>query len=384
MIPPVRSPPSPVTLWRAWRRPQAPPPANGLFCGSGTEALFLIFSFLRDRQGARRVLLSPFNCGSVLSAVTAARLEPVFIDFATASSLALDLGQLEREVSPEPGHDLVLYAHLFGFSPGYAEIAAFCRARKIFLLEDAAHLPWGWPRTDACLGNAAIFSFGPSKPLNPGTGGAAWLHNELWPDFRAYAEALPHTATGNGAALLALALTHLKTTPLVLGAAAACGAIGRDALGPPAATEQRLHGDGWRQGTPFQARLAEEMLAEFSPVREHRRRVLASYREALHGLPDLQMLCDERDLYEENAPVRVPVTVAPEQRLKLVQILRHHGLWASTWIPQLLSANRAPGKCLPFATALLARLVALPTGFTGRELPTGKLGRALKSWRGQV
>lgn len=325
---------------------------------------------MHDRKGTRRVLLSPFTCESVLTAVTAAQLEPVFIDFSAASSFVLDLAVLQRHARPEPGCDIVLYTHLFGFSPGYADLADFCRSAGLFLLEDGAHVTPDWPRSNACRGDAAIFSFGVSKPLNLGMGGAAWIKAELRGEFHEYAAALPHVTVSFTAAVARLFLAQLKTNSLLLGIAAGCGLTERTSSSSAHRPGPPIRATRWTELHPFQTNLLEELLANFASVHRLRHRSLAGYREALEGLPELKLQCAEAELLGNNAPVRIMVTVPSNRRTVFIQSWRSHGLWAHTWIPSLLSTGAETASCCPNAAVLVERFVTLPTGFSRRSLLT--------------
>ena len=114
--PPVRTPLSMSIISAAWRGRKTPTPEDILYCSSGTEALHLLLSYLRDAIGCKRILLSPFTCESILEAVMASRLQPIFVDFKN-DSFIIDAEDLRRKAVPG-GKDIMLFTHLFGFSRG--------------------------------------------------------------------------------------------------------------------------------------------------------------------------------------------------------------------------------------------------------------------------
>lgn len=377
MIPPAITPFGLNDLRTAWRRRHDPPPEDLLLCGSGAEALFHLLSFLRETRGCRRLLLSPFNCGSVWDAVAAAGVTPVWVDF-SGPGLALDVAALRRQARPAPAGDAVLFTHLFGFSPGYAEVVACCRSQGLLLLEDGAHLMPDWPRSGACRGDAAIFSFGLSKALNLGGGGACWLRADWREAFNRHLATLPRIAAGLVPALAGLARARAKTHPVLLAVAAACrltkweqGGGGSHRKTSP---NRRLSG-GVTRMHPLRRQLLAVLLENAAALRQLRRDVLAAGQEALAAVPGLRVIGDPAELLADNAPVRIPVAVAPELRPAVLAALRQGGLWASPWITRLLGGPDAAAVC-PRAARLLDGFITLPTGFVRADL--SRLGDRLR------
>jgi dTDP-4-amino-4,6-dideoxygalactose transaminase len=377
MIPPAITPFSLSVLRTAWRRRHDPPPEDLLLCGSGAEALFHLLSFLRETRGCRRLLLSPFNCGSVWDAVTAAGITPVLVDF-SGPGFALDVAALRRQARPGPAGDAVLFTHLFGFSPGYAEVVACCREQGLVLVEDGAHLMPDWPRSGACRGDAAIFSFGLSKALNLGGGGACWLREEWRGAFNRHLAALPQIAAGLAPTLAGLARARAKTHPGLLAVATACRLTkweqgGGGAFRKTPSHRRRFGAVTWMH--PLQRQLLAVLLGDVAPqLRQLRRDVFAAGQAALAAVPGVQVIGDPAELLADNAPVRIPVAVAPERRAAVLAALRQRGLWASPWITRLLGGADVAADVCPQAARLLERFISLPTGFTRAELP--RLGAA--------
>jgi len=343
-----------------------PAPDDILYCSSGTEALFLLLSYLRDAKGCKRVLLSPFTCESVLESVTASRLHPVFVDF-VSDSLSIDVKDLQRKAIAGT-EDIVLYTHLFGFSPGYAEVNAFCRDKKVFLIEDCAHLIMDWVRTGACQGDAAFFSFGLSKPLNIGKGGTCWIRKEMRDEFLLYANSLPSTEIGTIPAIITLVSSYIRTNPVLLDAAVAF--MSKEKSTPIARpySEHRLRLDEWTRLNSFQISLIEKLLSIFAPMQRMRREMLATYEKNLKDLYGVQFLCGESALLANNAPVRVPLIVSAEQRDPLLRASIQNGLWTSTWIHFLISSNCSNETVCHQAADILKRIIALPVGFSHEEM----------------
>ena len=123
---------------------------------SGTAALHLTLA-CRDLGPGDEVLVPSFTFCATVQAVVACGATPVFVDI-DDRTLCLDLGDAERQRGPRTRAIVPV------------EAAAYARDRGLWLVEDAAHA-FGTPRTE---GDDVVrcFSFGPTKPLTTGQGGA--------------------------------------------------------------------------------------------------------------------------------------------------------------------------------------------------------------------
>ena len=119
----------------------------------------------------RQVIVPTNTFFATPNAVILAGGEPVLTDV-DASTLALGLAQVEAAVSDRTAG--VIVVHIAGLIPREIEqIGAFCRRRGLFLLEDAAHAHGAKRQgvSAGALGDAASFSFYPTKVITCGEGG---------------------------------------------------------------------------------------------------------------------------------------------------------------------------------------------------------------------
>jgi perosamine synthetase len=136
---------------------------------SGTAALEIALRMFGVED--RDVVVPANTFFATAAAVVHAGGRPQFADVDPAS-LALSLETIEAAVTPETAG--VVLVHIAGMlSPDTEAIAAYCRDRGIFLLEDAAHAHGATlhGRSVGTFGDAAAFSFYPTKVVTSGEGG---------------------------------------------------------------------------------------------------------------------------------------------------------------------------------------------------------------------
>jgi perosamine synthetase len=146
---------------------------NGLgavaFAGwSGAALAALDFAGVKDEA-----VLCPSNTFmAVPLAIVQAGGRPVFVD-CNRDDLCMSLGDLERKAREHRARAAVL-THIGGhLAFEIDEIAAFCRAEGIFLIEDCAHAHGaGWNgRRPGAWGDAGVYSFYATKTISTGEGG---------------------------------------------------------------------------------------------------------------------------------------------------------------------------------------------------------------------
>ena len=142
---------------------------HGVACSSGGAALELIMKAL-DVQG-KDVLVPTNTFIATANAVTLAGGRPVFLD-ADPATLGVSLKEIRRKVTDRTA--AVMVVHIGGImSAEMPAIAAWCKARKIWLVEDAAHAHGSEAdglRAGA-FGVAAAYSFFATKVITSGEGG---------------------------------------------------------------------------------------------------------------------------------------------------------------------------------------------------------------------
>jgi perosamine synthetase len=136
---------------------------------SGTAALHLCLSAMAARQPKKtRVLVCAYVCPQVVSAVTQAGTEPVFID-CRSDSLNADMEAAARAIDDRTLS--IICANTGGVPDDYTAAAAL----GVPVISDCAQAVGAriGDRDVAAWGACSILSFGPTKMLTAGAGGAA-------------------------------------------------------------------------------------------------------------------------------------------------------------------------------------------------------------------
>ncbi|MFO0905903.1 MAG: aminotransferase class V-fold PLP-dependent enzyme [Pirellulales bacterium] len=139
-------------------------------CSSGTIAVELALRGLGVKPDDE-VILAGYDFAGNFRAVEALGARPVLVDL-RADHWCLDVDQVARAISPQTR--CILFSHLHGELAEAAQLRALADERNVLLLEDACQAPGA--RVDGRLvsawGDAAVVSFGGSKLLTAGRGGA--------------------------------------------------------------------------------------------------------------------------------------------------------------------------------------------------------------------
>jgi perosamine synthetase len=144
--------------------------AHALTCGSGTFAVELALRALKIGPGDE-VILAAYDYGGNFLAVHAAGARPVLIDV-HPDNWNLDPGRIAAAVGPATR--AVLVSHLHGGVVPMREVLAVAAAHGLRVIEDAAQCPGAvvQGRRAGAWGDAGVLSFGGSKLLTAGRGGA--------------------------------------------------------------------------------------------------------------------------------------------------------------------------------------------------------------------
>jgi dTDP-4-amino-4,6-dideoxygalactose transaminase len=223
----------------------------------------------------------------------------------------------------------IVIVHIGGFvSPDTAVLADLCRARGLFLLEDAAHAHGAAfaGRPAGSIGDAAAFSFYPTKVITSGEGGMVTTASE-----------------------------HLRDEARIYRDQGKAGFLGGDHV--------RL-GYAWRM-SELHAAVGLVQLARLEEFVAVRRRVARVYDEALAGIPGIApVLAPEGS--EPNYYKYLAVLDEGIDRAGVKKVLREeHGVglsgevYASPLHRQPVFADLAAGP-LPVSEDLCARQVCLP------------------------
>lgn len=148
---------------------------------NGTAALELIFRALDLRGGEVIVPTNTFL--SSANAVIFAGGVPVLADV-DAQSLCLGIEDVERAMSPRTR--AVVVVHIAGLvCPEVDAIRGYCARHGLRLVEDAAHAHGAGPAGGraGALGDAAAFSFFPTKPMTAAEGGMITTDDDALAEF---------------------------------------------------------------------------------------------------------------------------------------------------------------------------------------------------------
>lgn len=142
-------------------------------CSSGTDALWLALEAAGVRPG-HRVITPPFTFFASAGSITRCGATPVFADIDPAT-FNLDPAAVEKIVSDSQLVRAIMPIHLYGQCADMDALRAIATQRGVAIIEDAAQAfgaSWRSKRAGT-LGNAAAFSFYPTKNLSAyGDGGA--------------------------------------------------------------------------------------------------------------------------------------------------------------------------------------------------------------------
>jgi len=146
--------------------------AHGVATSNGTTALHAALHALGIGPGDR-VVTTPFSFVATANAVRLCGAEPVFADV-DPQTLNLDPAAVREAIAGcEEGIDAVLAVHLYGLPAPMDELRAIADEHDVPLVEDAAqaHGAAVGGEPVGSLGDAACFSFYPTKNMTTGEGG---------------------------------------------------------------------------------------------------------------------------------------------------------------------------------------------------------------------
>jgi dTDP-4-amino-4,6-dideoxygalactose transaminase len=143
---------------------------HALTCGSGTFAVELALRALKVGPGDE-VILSAYDYPGNFLNVHAVGATPVLVDLDPAG-WQMSLDRLPEAVSPATR--VIIASHLHGGQVAMARLTAFAAERGLRVIEDAAQCPGALVqgRLAGTWGDVGVLSFGGSKLLTAGRGGA--------------------------------------------------------------------------------------------------------------------------------------------------------------------------------------------------------------------
>lgn len=139
-------------------------------CSSGTIAIELALRGLGVGPGDE-VLLAAYDFPGNFRAIEATGARPVLVDV-NAGDANLDISQLDDAITPET--KAILASHLHGSLIDMRQIRALADERGLSVVEDACQCPGAWVagKRAGAWGDVGVLSFGGSKLLTAGRGGA--------------------------------------------------------------------------------------------------------------------------------------------------------------------------------------------------------------------
>jgi perosamine synthetase len=146
--------------------------AHGIATSNGTTALHTALHALGLGRGDR-VLTTPFSFVASANAIRLCGAEPVFADI-DPETFTLDPRAVEETISEENGDiDAILVVHLYGLAANMGCLSDIADDYGLLLVEDAAqaHGAEYEGRRVGSFGDAACFSFYPTKNMTTGEGG---------------------------------------------------------------------------------------------------------------------------------------------------------------------------------------------------------------------
>jgi len=136
---------------------------------SGTSALEIILRYLNIKR--KEVIVPSLTFISTANAVIFAGGKPIFAEI-SSDTLCLDPASIQEKITPKT--KAVILVHIAGLiTPQINSIVKLCQDNNIFLIEDAcqAHGAMIDNKKAGNIGDAAGFSFYPSKVMATGEGG---------------------------------------------------------------------------------------------------------------------------------------------------------------------------------------------------------------------
>ncbi|MBI5551163.1 MAG: DegT/DnrJ/EryC1/StrS family aminotransferase [Desulfobacterales bacterium] len=155
-------------------------------CASGTAALHVALAACGIGAGDE-VILPPFTFVATFEAILTAGAVPVFAEI--DETLGLDPAMLENYLTPRT--KAVIVVHMCGAMARIDEIATFCQAKGLMLIEDTCQSVGASFRGKALgtFGHMGCFSFDPVKTITCGEGGAVVTDDDrLYTLAHAYAD----------------------------------------------------------------------------------------------------------------------------------------------------------------------------------------------------
>ena len=146
-----------------------------ILCSSGTIAVDIALRAV-DVSPDSEIILAAYDFPGNFRAIEAARARPVIVD-TVPDGWVIDAEQVSTAITDKTS--AVIASHLHGQFADVQKLASVCRNANVYLIEDACQVPGATigNRPVGSFGDVSVFSFGGSKLLSAGRGGAVATNN---------------------------------------------------------------------------------------------------------------------------------------------------------------------------------------------------------------
>jgi len=146
-------------------------------CGRATAGIYAVLKALDLDSG--KVILPSIVCPSPANAVCYAGFEPVFCDI-NLTNYTIGIDSIVDVLRKEENIRAIIPVHLYGHAADMVSISKVAQERDIAVIEDAAQALGGGfqGRKLGSWGDASVLSFGHTKILDAGGGGAILIDDE--------------------------------------------------------------------------------------------------------------------------------------------------------------------------------------------------------------
>jgi dTDP-4-amino-4,6-dideoxygalactose transaminase len=138
---------------------------------SGSVALELALK-ISPLSSGDRIIVSPFNCTSVLYAIRRCELDPVFVDI-DPITFNLDPDSVEKALETNQEINALLLTPTYGLPEDVEKIIRIAERFNLRIINDFCQAPGAYVnnRPIGAYGDIGICSFGATKPITTGEGG---------------------------------------------------------------------------------------------------------------------------------------------------------------------------------------------------------------------
>ena len=151
------------------------------FYGGARMGIFSILKYLNLKKNDE-VIVTAFTCSVVINAIKKLRLKPIYVDI-DHKTLGTSYFDLKKKITKKT--KLIIVQHSFGIPCQIDKITKLTKKNKIFLLEDCS-ISIGSKINNKIIGtfgDASVFSFDHTKPINCFVGGALYVKKQKLINF---------------------------------------------------------------------------------------------------------------------------------------------------------------------------------------------------------